>query len=93
MILNSVPFTKIPSDVLDYNIDWTNWLQGGDTITSVSWSVPPGLNTQSASSTTTSVTIWLTGGAVNRTYTIPVQITTAGGRKKEAAFQIQVTRN
>jgi len=34
-------FTKTPNGVLDFNIDWTDWLPNGETIVSAAWSLRP----------------------------------------------------
>lgn len=82
---------KDPTADLDYEIDWSQWLRSGDTLTSSTWVISPtGLTQQSAYSSPTSTTIWLTGGTVGISYTVTNRITTAQGRDDERSLTIQV---
>ena len=72
-------FDKDPDAKLDYEIDWTSWLNG-DTIDSSAWIVPTGITKESDAHDDTSTTIWLSGGSVGEVYNITNRITTAGGR-------------
>ena len=36
---------KDPASVLDYTIDWTNWLGGNDTVSSVTYDLETGITT------------------------------------------------
>jgi len=78
-ITPAATFTKDPSAVLDYAIDWSAWL-GSDTIATSTWSVPTGITRDSDTNTTTRATIWLSGGTAGQTYQLTNTITTAGGR-------------
>jgi len=80
-----------PAAVLDYVMDWTSWLSGGETVTASSWVVGTGITqtTPAPSFTTTKATIWLTGGTAGTTYTITNHITTSAGRQNERSFTVQ----
>lgn len=85
-------FPKDPAAVLDYTIDWDadDWL-GSDTITGTPvWTVATGLTKDSQSNTTTTATVWLSGGTANTDYDVACKITTAGGRTDERTIRIQV---
>lgn len=84
-------FTKDPSATLDYTLDWyaDGWL-GTDTISAVTWVVPSGLTQASSSNTTTTATIWLSGGTVGTDYEVTCRITTAGGRVDDRTLRLQV---
>lgn len=83
-------FDKFPGDVLDYSIDWFRWL-AGDAILTSTWSVAPtGPTLSLGSNTTTTTTIWASGGTLGVLYTITCVITTAAGRTKAHAFQLSV---
>lgn len=86
------PFLKDPGDRLDYQIDFADWL-GADTVSSVSWDVPSGITNYSTSTTTTTATIWLSGGTHGQDYTVTGQATTAGGRIKQQSFTVKVRNN
>lgn len=76
---------KDPSDVLDYQIDWSAAL-GTDTISASTWTAPAGYTIDSSSNTPTTTTVWLRGGPVG-VNKITNRITTAGGRTIERSVQ------
>lgn len=83
-------FLKDPQERLDYVENWTDWLNG-DTIASSAWTVPSGISQYgSATNTTTSATIWLTGGTHGQEYLVTNTITTTGGRIGERSLKILV---
>lgn len=82
-------FTKDPNAVLDYSIDWTRWL-AGDQIAASEWIIPSGLTKMADSKTTTSATVWLSGGIAGKSYTVTNRTTTAAGRTEDHSFTIRV---
>ena len=82
-------FTKDPDAILDYGWDWSAWLSGGDTISASSWTVPTGLTTPANSRTTTTTTVWLSGGTAGAQYEVINRITTTGGRTDDRTIVIQ----
>lgn len=80
---------KDPNEILDYAIDWSARL-GVDTVASSTWTVPTGLNQQSASFTDTMTVIWLTAGADGAHYEILNRITTAGGRTMDQTVRLRI---
>jgi len=80
---------KDPNSTLDFVVDWTAWLNG-DTISTVTWMVTAGITKTSESNTTTTATIWLSGGQSRSVYPITCRITTAGGRIDDYSFEILV---
>ena len=79
-----MPWRKDPQAVLDYTFDWADWLPSGDTISSVAWEVSPGVTIASVSNTTTTATIWLSGGTEGQKASVRCRITTAAGRVEDA---------
>jgi hypothetical protein len=77
----------------DYSLDWTQYL-AGDTIASSTWVVPTGIvqATPNPSNTTTSTTIWLSGGTVGKTYELQNTVTTVGGRTLVQSVDIPVVQ-
>ena len=69
-------FDKDPNAVLDYQWDWADWLAVGETISTVTIIMPVGITKDSQSNTTTTVTIWLSGGTVGDGYKVTCRITT-----------------
>jgi len=86
---NNSLFTKDPDAVLDYQIDWLAWL-GSDTIATSTWTVGTGITKDSDTNTTTTATIWLSGGTVGTSYSATNRIVTALGRTDERTIQITV---
>lgn len=80
--MNIRTWTKSPSAILDYQIDWTTWL-GPDTISSVCWVIPPGLSQITSSSTTACTTVFLGGGTASTLYAITNKIATSGSRTND----------
>lgn len=82
-------FLKDPDAKLDYQIDWSEWL-GTDTISASTWTVPSGLTKVSDIFTTTTTTIWLSGGTVGSVYEMVNHITTATGRENDRTLKIGI---
>lgn len=80
---------KDPDSTVDYEWDWSDWLEG-DTIASVVWVVPAGITQTTQSNTTTAATIWLSGGTDGTTYEVTCRITTAAGRTADRSARIPV---
>lgn len=82
-------YHKDPDSVLDYQWNWSSWL-GADTILSSTWIVQTGLVKTSQSNTTTTTTVWLSGGTLGQTYQVTNRITTTQGRTEDRTMQIVV---
>jgi hypothetical protein len=78
---------KDPNAILDYSIDWSDWL-GTDEISTSTWIVPTGITKTAESNTAQIATIWLSGGTAKTTYTLLNRITTTGGRTADQSFKI-----
>jgi hypothetical protein len=81
-------FSKDPSASLDYVNDWTSWLATGETISTSTWTVPTGITKDSDSKTSTTTTIWLSGGTAGTVYTVANLIVTSASRTDERSFRI-----
>lgn len=84
---------KRPGDQLDYDIDFSRWMTGGDTITSVqaASSAADELPISTIQHTDQAVKIWLPiGGVLGKSYDITVTVATAGGRIKETGFEVRI---
>lgn len=82
-------FLKDPGDVLDYQFDWSSWLNE-DTILSSRWTMPEGITEDSSTNDTTTATIWLSSGTLAEDYEVTNQVVTAGGRTAERSMTIKV---
>jgi len=80
---------KDPDEVLDYQLDWADRLDG-DTIATVTWAVPSPLIKGAESATSTVATVWLSGGTADTIYSIGCRITTAAGRTLDQTVKIRV---
>lgn len=84
-------FHKDPDAVRPFVFDWSRYLAPtGDTIDSATVTVEAGLTKDSSSNTDTTVTVWLSGGSVNTTYTVACKVVTNGGVTDERTVTIEV---
>lgn len=94
---------KDPAAVLDYKFDWkaaTNgtdgaegdWLASGETISSKTVAATTGLTVASSSitDTSTTVTVWLSGGTADTDYTLSCTIVTSAARTDKRSITVQV---
>ena len=87
-------FLKDPDATLDYTFDWSDWLTSPETINSIVTDVPTGMTEESSSNTTTTATIWLSGGIAGTEYTVGCEITTnsSPARVDERSITIKVVQ-
>jgi len=86
-------FRKDPEAVLDYHVDWSDWL-GIDTIASSLWSCSDsGITIDSDSTTATVTTVWLSGGTVDEEYEVVNHIVTSAGREEDKTLTIRMRNN
>lgn len=83
-------FTKQPSDVLDYDIDFSEWLPEDDDGLTAQVTVESGLTLDSFTIHGAIVKVWLSGGTSGRAYKVTVLLITVDGRSKEAEIVIKV---
>jgi hypothetical protein len=82
-------FAKDKDSLLDYQIDWSRWLDG-DTISSSTWTANGDIVIDSNSNTATTATVWLTGGVVGKNYRLTNHIITAAGRAEDRTITVKV---
>lgn len=80
-------YVKDPDALLDYTMDFREWLQE-DTLLTATWTVPSGLFNLGEFRSSATATIFLYGGVPGTSYLISVRVTTAGGRIEDRTFQI-----
>jgi len=83
-------FTKVPTEELDFVIEWEDWLATGEVISSSTWSVPTGLTESVNSFTDTAATIWLEGGVAGTEYNVSNTIVTDQTRTGTRSITILV---
>jgi TRAP-type uncharacterized transport system substrate-binding protein len=83
---------KDPSAKLDYAVDWSSWLEAGETISDSEWTVEEGLTEEVSPAPSEAdgiTTIWLSGGTAGVYYTVTNTITTSVGRIDERSIIIR----
>jgi hypothetical protein len=91
---------KDPDEVTDFSVDWnrsaasaadgTGYLAAGETVTVSTWSVPTGLSKGTDSKTTTTTTVWLSGGTLGEDYDVVNHITTSQGRQADKTVRVKI---
>lgn len=83
-------FVKTPAERKRYVIDYTDWLDTGETVVSTNFQVSPNVPTTGLTVDAVSINpngkevVFFTSlGSNNVTYTVDVQIQTSGGQVKE----------
>lgn len=86
-------FRKDPDATLDFAVDWSLWLEAGDTIASTTWNVAAGISQPASpapSTTDGKATVWISGGTVGQTYPVTCRVVTSEGRIDERTISIQI---
>lgn len=76
---------------LDYSIDWSPFLDDGDSIASSQWVTAPGLTLSSSSFVGDKTIVWAQGGSPNTWYALTNTITTASGRIDSRTIRLFIT--
>lgn len=86
---------KDPAAQMIYTLDWTNWLEDGDSISSGSWEAAARRNDptpivveDSGVTTGTKTYVELSGGQADKTYIITVTINTTNGITDRRNFRV-----
>jgi len=83
-------FDKDPDAILDYQIDWSSWLDG-DVISESSWpEVQDGITKESDSHDDSTVTIWISGGILGKKLKAVNRIITVGGRTDDRTIYFNI---
>ena len=86
---------KDPDAIVDFGFNWgADYLIGAETLTSSAWTVDPvetgGIAIESDSNTTTTATVWTSGGKLRGIYTLTNRIVTSDGRTDERSITVRV---
>lgn len=84
-------YTKDADAVLDWKWDWSAWLATGETISASTMTASAGITINSSTNTSTTATVWLSGGTPGTPYLVSNRITTSAGRIDERSITIRVT--
>jgi|JI10StandDraft_1071094.scaffolds.fasta_scaffold08998_3 hypothetical protein len=82
-------FIKDPDATQDYLFNWAAELDG-DTISTATFSLSDGLTSVSTSNTTTTASVFVSGGSEGQTYRIRSRVVTAGGRTYDKTIYVAV---
>jgi len=85
--------TKVFDGVLDYQLDWSDWLTGFETIASSVWTTTPGITIDSQLNTNATAVIIVSGGVQGTVYSLRNVIVTTGGRTDSRTLTIRVVAN
>lgn len=85
-------FIKQPNEIIDYDVDFTDWLAGRlETPTGYTVSATAGITVLSSSLTGNVVKVVLSGGAAGERHKITVRLNTLpGGLIKEGEFYVTI---
>ncbi len=89
-------YTKQPSEVSDYDIDFTDWLRSDETLASATATVAcltstdASLSMEGETLTAKIVRVRLSGGLAGEDYKVTVQTTSSSGRLDESEFKVKV---
>lgn len=89
-----------PNEIQAYSVDWSRFLNTGDTISTVGWyvngvltpsySVTENLNLVQPTNTTNVATVRITGGNIGQRYKITCRINTADGLIYERSIYLTI---
>ena len=84
---------KDPDAILDYVMDWEdvmNLVSPADTIVSSTWDADGTLVLDSDSNTSTTATVWVSGGTLSELVNLVNTIITAGGRQHVKTIEVSI---
>ena len=85
--------SKDPNEVLDYQIDWGERLQTGETISTSTWTITGSdsvLVEDNNSISGENTVIWLSAGTLGVRYLLTNRITTSGGRTMDQSVRLKI---
>ena len=89
------PKRKDPDSIVDFGIDWTEWLNTGDSVSSAAWSVtsPSGdgdpIAVDSSSESGAVCTAITSGGTAGNKYELKCRMTTTAGLVEDRTIIIE----
>ncbi len=82
-------YIKDPDAALDYEVDWSAWLDG-DTITALTVTAGAGITVDSSSHDNTTTTAWVSGGIDGVNYAVRFRVETTDGRIDDRTITLLV---
>ncbi len=87
-----IKLTKTASEVLDYTVEWKNWLSSGEQVSSAfvvsNITTPVGIS--SITNMASAVSFFVGSGTVNQTYRLQNAILTNQGRQAVRTFELAI---
>jgi len=86
-------FIKDPDAVKDYEIDWSDWLQDEEVISTSAWAIveaTPALVIDSSQTSSFASTVWLSAGTDGENYMVTNHILTDQGREDDRTIRVLV---
>lgn len=84
-------YRKDPDAVLDYGLDWTDWLASGEAITASAWEAVPGtISLANPTFSDEATKVWVSGGTDGEAYFLTNRITTSDNRTDDRTIGIVV---
>lgn len=84
-------FQKQPADVLDYDFDYSDWLEDrADTISTFSITADAGITVGASAHVSGVVKVFLSGGTDGSSYKITCTVVTTGARTKQAEIVVKI---
>jgi hypothetical protein len=93
---SGIQIDKDAQAVLTYNLDWSQWLQAGDSLSTVQFAIqtrsndPAPLTTSNSGILGSNTFITLESGQVGKVYTVTAKVTTANGFTDRRTFRVNV---
>jgi hypothetical protein len=81
-----------PDSKLDFGVDWSDWLEAGETITTLVVTPDAGITVTGEANTGTVTSCWVEGGQAGREYKVTFRVTTSAGRVDDRTLLLK-TRN
>lgn len=98
--MSTTRYTKDPDDELRYGVDWSDWLDEGETIASSSWAVETATGTPAddlavmgspaPQNSGTGTTAYLEKGVLGIEYTVRNRITTTENQQADRSFVVYI---
>lgn len=79
-----------PHARLDYQFDWSRWLDDDETITLAEVAEVAELTIETPIVATGRVVVWVSGGTVGQMYRVTCHITTSAGREDDRTMLLKV---
>lgn len=86
---NLMHIAQAVGDKLDYSFDWADWLNDGESISTSSWSVAPGVTSSAPGIAGEQTVVWLESPATGA-FSVTNTIVTSTGRKVVRSFVLDV---